>query len=99
MEAAEEQIRDIIFDTIRSEKILNKHDFEFLEANGKCICVPAQPTNFKWTERAIKQLSGAGAIYIRIKVERESSFSDFSSDSCPEPEVNIVKVESLGKLK
>ena len=30
---------------------------------------------------------------------KESSFSDCSSDSCPEPEVNIVKVESPGKLK
>lgn len=58
VEADEKAVREVIINTIRdSEKTLNDiswNDFEYLEASGKCLCVPAHQSNFEWTGRAIK---------------------------------------------
>ena len=105
IEADEMEVREIIISTIRdSEKTLvgfSGTNFEFLEANGKCLCVPAQHSNFQWTGRAVKQLSGSGAIYIRLTMAREESdISDFTcsdSSETAEPDVKIIKVEKSGE--
>jgi hypothetical protein len=62
---------------------LGAGDFEFMEASGKCLCVPAQQPGFKWTGRAVKQLAGNGAVYVTEEREGEECSSD-DSDSLPD---------------
>ncbi len=69
------QIRDTLknFDETYEKCLLS--DFEFLEASGKKLCVPAQPPDFQWTGQAVKQLNGSGSVYLRLT----TNFSDFVS--------------------
>lgn len=105
IEADEKELRQVIANTMcDSEKALNelsRNDFEFLEANGKRLCVPAHQLDFEWTGRAVKQLSGSGAVYVRLTAaRRDIESSDSSSESSlgeTEPEVKIVKVEKSGE--
>ena len=95
--ATEEQVRCCISDTLRSyDESLGADTFQFLEATGKCLCVPAQQASLEWTGRAVKQLAGAGAVYIRLLEEREEQHSSSeelsSSDSLPD--VKITKREN-----
>ena len=59
-----------------------RHSFEFIEANGKSLCVPAKPRGFEWTGKAIKQLAGTGQVYVRLlyNPDLSSSASDTESD-------------------
>ena len=75
---------------------LDLNDFEYLEAAGKCMSVPAQQSTFEWTGRAVKQLAGTGAIYVRLLIEGDSDDSSESSD-VSEPEVKLIKVEPPGE--
>ena len=100
--AGESVVRSCVAEAIKhSEKTLAglaPNGFEFLEACGKCLCVPAHNLGFVWTGRAVKELAGTGAIYLRLTEEREEdgSTSDDTSDS-QEPDIKIVKIESQGK--
>ena len=75
-------------------------DFEYLEATGKNLCVPAQQSDFEWTGRAVKELAGSGAVYVRLTTDLCSDSSDESPDSpmgsFNEPDVKIVKIEKSG---
>lgn len=103
--AEESAVRSCVAKVIRhSEKTLADlapTDFEFLEACGKCLCVPAYSPDFMWTGRAVKELAGTGAIYVRLTVEREdddsASSNGGSASESPEPEVKFVKIETPGK--
>ena len=72
-------------------------DFEFLEANGKNLCIPAKSAKLEWTGRAVKELAGSGSIYVRLCTEKEglatSSSEPESEGSVKEPEVKITKFE------
>lgn len=81
------------------EVIVGTSDFEFMEASGKCMCVPAQRTSFKWTGRAVKQLAGVWAVYVRLRPDRSSDsdsvvLSDSSSSSDCLPQVKVIRRES-----
>ena len=97
--ANEEEVRGYICDTIKhSEKSLQKFlpcDFEFFEASGKCLCIPAHHATFMWTGRAIKGLAGTGAVYVRLTVEREmdESSSEQSDSSDDLPYVKVPRSE------
>lgn len=100
--ATEGEVRGVIRNTIKdSEETLSgclSSDFEYMEASGKCVCIPAHQAGFEWTGRAVKQLAGAGAIYVRLTTEREDDPSSESSDSSELPcDVKIVKVEDPGE--
>lgn len=89
----ESQIRGTIASIINAHKELEieEDDFEFLEANGKHLCVPAQTPEFKWTGRALKELAGTGCIYVRLTCD------DLNESENPEsPDLKIVKVETAG---
>ena len=102
MSAGEREVRGYICDTIKnSEKSLSScgpSDFEYLEASGKCLCVPAQQASFSWTGRAVKQLAGTGAVYVRLTIEHEEDEGSYSSDSDSLPDVKIIKEEHFGKF-
>ena len=94
MTASEQEVRGFISNTISFSPI----DFEFMEASGKCLCVPAQQAKFEWTGRAVKQLAGTGAVYIRLREEREEGFSEELSDSSDSlPDLKISKGENSGR--
>ncbi len=85
-----------------------RFDFEFIEATGKSLCVPARQEGFKWTGRAVKNLAGNGQVYVRlVSVLGASSDSDSELPPAPvsrdyshqpispvsSPGVTVVKVE------
>ena len=77
---------------------LEPSQFEFLEACGKCLCTPGHNPGFMWTGRAVKELAGTGAIYLRLTVEREEeSLTSDSDQSASGSEVKFVKIETPGE--
>ena len=104
-EFSEKQIRKCICDTINASEqasiVIEPDDFEFLEAYGKRLWVPAQTSELEWTGKALKQLAGSGCIYVQLirdmcVDESENSDSIDSEVSCSSPELKIVKVETPG---
>ena len=92
----EKQVRKCILDTINASEevpvISDPFSFEFLEASGKRLCVPAQAPELEWTGKALKHLSGSGSLYVRLNCE----INDEISDTASSPELEIVKVETPG---
>lgn len=108
IDASEREIRSQIRDTITDSSTLSGclvNDFEFLEATGKSLCVPAQQADFEWSGRAVKELAGSGSIYVRMTTDLElgdlSNLSDYLASSpdssSKEPDIKIIKVECPGK--
>lgn len=95
--ASEREVRSFIRDALKdSDDTLlgcSPDDFEYLEANGKNLSTPAHQSDFEWTGRAVKQLAGNGAVYVRLTNEREQDVGDFSDSSTDSPDVKIIKVE------
>ena len=87
-------IRRSIVDMINGsvDAPIDLHDFEFLEAAGKQLCVPAKTDELEWTGRAVKQLAGSGCVYIRLTHDSKK----FNSDSSPD--VELLKVERPGTM-
>ena len=88
VDASEREVHTYIRDTIKNaEDSLSGcllSDFEYVEAHGKNLCVPAQQSDFEWTGRAVKELAGSGSIYVRLTTENvdlRSPNSDYSVGS------------------
>lgn len=98
LDATEKEVRSHIREVIGSVEsyaCCSENDFEFLEANGRNIFVPARPSNLSWNGKAVKSLSGTGAIYVRFTVDQEIlTMSGSSGDEADEPDVKVVKVDS-----
>lgn len=98
--AGEEEVRETIMHTMKdSEKSLAAFDhsqFQLMEANGKTLCVPAQHAGFEWTGRAVKELSGSGAVYVRLTSERQEESSTDSNSSDGEPDVKFIRMDPPG---
>lgn len=101
--ATEEKVHQVVGEVISNcDSALGQRDFEFMEASGKCLCVPAQNKSFEWTGRAVKQLAGTGAVYVRLTTERECYIesevgsSDDSLYSLPDVK---IKRENAGNYK
>lgn len=97
--ASEQEVRVCICDTMKnSEESLSCCHFEFMEASGKCLCVPAQQAGFEWTGRAVKALAGTGAVYVRLTEEREDEGdrSEMSDSSESLPDVKVTRDYSTG---
>lgn len=102
--AEEQTVRSIVAESIRhsdqSLSSLASTQFQFLEACGKCLCVPAYGPGFSWTGRAVKELAGTGAIYLRLTIQRDESDNSTTSsdvDTLLETDVKFVKIENPGK--
>lgn len=54
----------------------SRYSFEFIEASGKSLCVPAKPRGFEWTGKAVKDLAGSGQVYIRLLYDPTTSSSE-----------------------
>lgn len=94
--ATEKEVRSHIWDVIASDKAYtccSEYDFEFLEASGRNICVPAKPPNLTWNCKAVKSLSGTGAVYIRFTVDQEI-LALSSSDSEADDRTKAMKLDS-----
>ena len=99
--ATEKEVRTHICEVISSDKMYaccGENDFEFLEANGRSVCVPAKLSSFTWNGKAVKSLSGTGAVYVRFIVNPEvlaSSSSSSDSETEEKSGVNkIIKIDS-----
>lgn len=51
----------------------SRYSFEFIEANGKSLYVPAKPAGFQWSGKAVKNLAGNGQVYVRLLYDTMSS--------------------------
>lgn len=100
--SSERHIRNTIADTINgyTESDISLDSFEFLEAAGKRLCVPAKSPELQWTGRALKELAGSGSIYVRLTLTESESSESIESDSvnCSSPELKIVKIETPGTI-
>ena len=91
VEARELDIRRVIADMIISggEEFLScsRYSFEFIEANGKSLYVPAKPTGFEWSGKAVKNLAGNGQVYVRLLYDpfSNSDSEDFPVVNCRQP--------------
>ena len=86
VESDENTVRKHIRDVIRSDdkySMILSSEFEFLEANGKNIFVPAMPPGFVWSGKAVKNLAGNGAIYVRLLVDIDEEYKSESDDNLP----------------
>ena len=105
-DSGESTIRSEISSTIKNaDESLSgclDDDFEFLEATGKTLCVPAQLRGFEWTGKAVKGLAGSGSVYVRLRTDvgdldpRSGGGKDLSPKSSggeDQTDVSIVKVE------
>ena len=89
LEATESEIREEICAVIRScgEHNLSdctSEDFEFIDMSGKCASVPNCRRGFQFDGQGIKQLSGAGSLYVRLTrdlLKNEVQVIDVTSDS------------------
>ena len=54
VEASELEVRSNMISNFSEEmSSCSRYSFEFIEANGKSLCVPAKPSNFIWTGKAL----------------------------------------------
>ena len=84
MEATELDVRRVIARVISNcgeeYAACSKYSFEFIEANGKHLYVPAKPLGFQWSGKAVKQFAGNGQVYVRLLFGASSSKSDDMPD-------------------
>ena len=80
VESNERDVRDAIVNVIvnsdQEMTACSRYSFEFIEASGKSLCVPAKPSSFEWTGRAVKNLAGSGQVYVRLLFDLVSSDSE-----------------------
>ena len=63
-------------------------DFEFINISGKRASIPHCKEGFEWNGRAVKELAGAGSIYVRLR--RSLSTSNNSVDLVELPHYSVT---------
>ena len=48
-------------------------DFKYINMSGKPASIPHCKEGFEWNGRAVKELAGAGSIYVRLKSPSNAS--------------------------
>ena len=84
--ATEDKVRNEICQVVRSCTIpilseIGPKDFHFINLAGKQASVPSCKEGFEWNGRAVKELAGSGAVYIRLTKPSCISSDSSSSDS------------------
>lgn len=82
--ATEDEVRNEICQVVCSCTIpilgeIGPKDFHFINLAGKQASVPSCKEGFEWNGRAVKELAGSGAVYIRL-TKPPCTLSDSSSD-------------------
>ena len=54
----------------------SRYSFEFIEATGKNLCVPAKPNGLEWCGEAVKNLARSGQVYVRLLYDPATSGSE-----------------------
>ena len=90
VDATEEQVRDEIHAVLLNSDLPNSigpRDFEFIDVNGKVAFVPSIKEGFEFNGRIVKQLAGAGSLYIRLlrKLQPSVIISDSSDEESLPP--------------
>ena len=90
VDATEEQVRDEIHAVLLNSDLPNSigpRDFEFIDVNGKVTFVPSIKEGFEFNGRIVKQLAGAGSLYIRLlwKLQPSVIISDSSDEESLPP--------------
>ena len=90
VDATEEQVRDEIHAVLLNSDLPNSigpRDFEFIDVNGKVAFVPSIKEGFEFNGRIVKQLAGAGSLYIRLlrKLQPSVVISDSSDEESLPP--------------
>ena len=67
------EIAGVIVNSGEEFAACSKFSFEFIEATGKHLYVPAKPAGFQWSGKAIKHLAGNGKVYVRLLYDPISS--------------------------
>ena len=93
IDATEEEIRQEICAVINncSNPELSEiapNDFEYINMSGKRASIPHCKEGFEWNGRAVKELAGAGSIYVRLK--SPSNASDDSTNLVELPQYSIT---------
>ena len=69
LSATEEEVRQEIHAVLTNSGLsqtVGPNDFEFIDVNGKVAFVPSIKEGFQYSGRIVKQLAGAGSLYIRL---------------------------------
>ena len=82
--ATEDEVRGEICQVLHSCTIpilgeIGPTDFNFINLAGKQASVPSCKEGFEWNGRAVKELAGSGAVYIRL-TKNPCTLTDSSSD-------------------
>ena len=67
--ATEEEVRQEIHAVLANSGLpqtVGPNDFEFIDVNGKVAFVPSIKEDFEFNGRIVKQLAGAGSLYVRL---------------------------------
>ena len=68
VDATELEVRSIIANVIanfsKETSSCSRYSFEFIEATGKNLCVPAKSSKFEWLGKAVKNLAGCGQVCV-----------------------------------
>ena len=67
------EIAAVIVNSGEEFSACSKYGFEFIEANGKHLYVPAKSASFEWSGGTVKQLAGNGQVYVRLLFDPISS--------------------------
>ena len=97
VDASEEEIRQEICAVINNcanpeLSEIAPDDFEYINMSGKRASIPHCKEGFEWNGRAVKELAGAGSIYVHLK--RPSNESDDSTDLVELPQYSITTLST-----
>ena len=87
-EEVREEIRAVLMNSGLPSQMITRDVFEFIDVNGKLAFVPSIKEGFEFNGRVIKQLAGAGSLYVRLLQNlplAEISDSDDDHDLPPVP--------------
>ena len=82
LDSTEGEMRQEIYEVILNAGLrsIGPKDFEFVDVNGKTGCVLSRKEGSEFSGRAIKQVAGTGAIYVRLLKHPTMEISDSSEE-------------------
>lgn len=87
--SSEAEIRSEICELIASSGSVDEefgpNDFEFINMSGKQATVPRCKEGFEWDGRSVKELAGAGSLYVRLTKSLSYQISSSSEQEDPPP--------------
>ena len=74
----------------------DENDFEFMDVSGKKVAVPTCGDGYEFNGKAVKQIAGVGAVYVRLtrKIPRRICYISDDSDFEPSFKINANNIDS-----